>query len=561
MGVLGCFSLADRRIPSPERVTWQLREPPAAGKMRAPFEHGRTNLMIVRRDIPVTLGLCALLASTAASADPEPQPIRDGTYIDTDGSVRDVDEELERRIDHRDAHVWRTWREMVIGLSVLSVGYWLGMDRQVADWDNPRPEQRLDGTAWRTDNNALSVNFALHPAGGGVAYAWARAYHHNVYGAAAYGFLSQFIWEFVLEFKEKVSVNDMIVTPTAGIPIGEFFHKLGLYLDSAQKPGTGTQIAQWSLGAGVQVDRWLDERDHEVPRARDSLGMTSDIWHDFTASGEAHWASRENGTGHPLARTAIDARLVSIPGYLKPGRFSRSFWNADVTSAQLGFEVSEHYVGATFAADTLIFGQHTQNIEGSSRPVRGAAFTSGMSVGFSYLDSLANDVIEKWGALHMLGPGMDLHLLAPGFRLDLSGRASFDYVGITVLDAFQIWHEENPRLRSKGILRHQDYLYAWGGSERLSGRLRLGPLRLDGLLVYGQYRSQDGLNRWQEKVEHDTKGGTELLRYRYGLQIQPPCSPMAMGISNEVRLWKTWLDYLHRRARVDTWGMYFTADF
>jgi len=524
----------------------------------------------------IAAGLFTLLISGVLHADPpapdddanvgqsppsHPGLIREGTYIDSDGSVREYDREYELRRDHRDPHVWRTWREMAIGLALLSTGYWLGLDRQVADWDNPRPEQRFDGTAWRTDNNALSVNFALHPAGGGVAYAWARAYHHSVPAAAAYGFLSQFIWEFVLEFKEKVSVNDMIVTPTSGIPIGEFFHKLGLYLDTATHPSTATEVAQWSMGTAVQVDRWLDGRDHAEPRAHDSLGLTTDIWHDFTLGGEVHQVRDAAGAGHLVYRTSAAGQLVSIPGYLRPGRFSRSFWRADVASASLGFEASEHWVGATFAADTLLFGHHAQDIAGYRKPVRGQAFTAGASMAFTYLDSRANNSIEKYGAFHFPGPGMDVHFFAPDFQLDLTARASFDYVGITVLDAFQDWQLENPHERAKGILRHQDYLYAFGASGRLAGRLRFGPFRFDGLLLYGQYRSQDGCNRWQEKVTADIPGGTELLRARGGIQVEPPGSPIAVGYSTEYRRWKTWLDYLHRRADISTSGLYISADF
>ena len=111
---------------------------------------------------------------------------------------------------------------------------------------------------------------------GGAVYSIARANHHYPATAFGYSFLASFLWEFVLEFKEKVSVNDVIVTPGTAVPIGEFFYKLGLYLDTAADPSTGAAIAQWSLGTGVAFDRALDGRPAPrvlVPDTNDDLDV------------------------------------------------------------------------------------------------------------------------------------------------------------------------------------------------------------------------------------------------------------------------------------------------
>jgi Domain of unknown function (DUF3943) len=44
------------------------------------------------------------------------------------------------------------------------------------------------------------------------------------------------LWELVGEFKEKVSINDMIVIPFAGMAIGEVFVQLGGFLTEGQTP-------------------------------------------------------------------------------------------------------------------------------------------------------------------------------------------------------------------------------------------------------------------------------------------------------------------------------------
>ena len=48
-----------------------------------------------------------------------------------------------------------------------------------------------------------------------------------------YGVGTSVAWEFTVEFRESVSINDVILTSAAGTVIGEYLHWLGRYFDSA----------------------------------------------------------------------------------------------------------------------------------------------------------------------------------------------------------------------------------------------------------------------------------------------------------------------------------------
>jgi hypothetical protein len=95
----------------------------------------------------------------------------------------------------------------------------------------------------------------------------------------------------------------------------------------------------------------------------------------------------------------------------------------------------------------------------------------------------------------------------------------------------------------------------------VAGRLRVGPFILDGQLLYGKYRSVDGLNKYQQKVGADIPGGTELLWYRAAARVQPPGSPVSFGLSAERRRWATWLDDLHRSASWTSAGLDVRSEF
>jgi hypothetical protein len=482
------------------------------------------------------------------------------------------DEEL---LQGRPPHHWRSLQQMGIGLGVGALIYWTGMERNSPDWDNPRLSQRFDGTAWRLDNNSLPVNFILHPLVGAGAYAFARANHHGVAMSAGYSFAASFLWEFVFEFKEMVSINDVLVTPAAGIPLGEFLHKLGIYLGSAERPGTAVQAAQWSLGTGVQLDRALDGVDAPPVRERDQLGLTSDIWHEFEFDSTLHLAHGHRPGEYLLGGAGLRGRLVSLPGYLRPGSMGRFFRNADISSLGLRTELSRHGAGVELVSDTLLCGYHAQEIRGVHAPAHGYAATLGASIAFRFLESEAHNLAEELGAVytpepsiefnkhkfneqlsvaHLPGPGVDWQVLARGVRLEASLRAHPDFAGVGAL-AFSDWAEAYPDERGKAILLKQGYFYGWGASSELSARLSLGPLRLQGGVFYGRYWSQEGFERQPQKLTVDVPAEAMVLFYRGGLALQPPELPVAVGFGAAARRWDTSVGGFRRTARVMSRGL------
>ena len=112
--------------------------------------------------------------------------------------------------EQRAPHHARSFVEMGAGLVLGTTGYFLLLNQNIVDWDNPALKRRFDGSAWIVDNNNLAVNFLGHPATGGLSYSFARANHQSVLGSFGYSFATSFLWEFAIEFKEKVSVNDII---------------------------------------------------------------------------------------------------------------------------------------------------------------------------------------------------------------------------------------------------------------------------------------------------------------------------------------------------------------
>jgi len=443
--------------------------------------------------------------------------------------------------ERRSAHHARAFVEMGAGLALGTGGYWLLMNRNVADWDNPRPLSRFDGSAWVLDNNSIGVNFLGHPATGGLSYSLARGNHQSVLGAFAYSFLTSFAWEFVIEFKEKVSVNDVLVTPGAGLPLGEFFHKLGLYLDTGHRDSLGFDVARWMLGTGAALDRRLDGRAPPHVTSRDSLGFSSQIWHQFAARYGAVEVETPRDSRYARVELGIEGRLVTLEGYGKASTFGRAFWAAQVSSFALEVEASRQGWGQRIAADTILAGYHAQRFTRAGQGLRGASLTFGTSLGYEYFRSSANRYAsveravarpepslsyhapnrrEQYGALQLPGLAADFRWLGSSAGLEGSARLQPSFAGLGA-PAFYDWAAANLDQRSKHILHRQGYFYGWGGVVNLAAKASLGPARAGFELMYGAYRSQDGLDRHPEQLTVDVPATGNVLRYVGSLGVAP----------------------------------------
>lgn len=83
-----------------------------------------------------------------------------------------------------------------------------------------------NGPVWDGDNPIF--NYILHPYAGAVYYMAGRSAGLNCLGSFLYCFgISTVFWEYGIEaFMEKPSIQDLIITPMAGLIVGETFYKL-----------------------------------------------------------------------------------------------------------------------------------------------------------------------------------------------------------------------------------------------------------------------------------------------------------------------------------------------
>ncbi len=454
-----------------------------------------------------------------------------GCYLSLDESFRDASLAYRRLMYRPEPKYLRAAIELATALGVGTAWYWLDRERQVADWDFPSVKERFTFEAWRFDNNPFDINFFWHAFNGTSFHLVARSNRLGLLPSAALGFATSMMWEYALEFREKVSINDVIVTPGSGIAIGEFLHWLGRYLGSAP---SGTKRGwRWSLGFWHTVHASIDGRP-ERSAPLDNLGFTSDIWHRFRfTSGYAlsrvdNDASVAEDASFGAQDIALDAALVAIPGYLRPGSFRRSFHEGNVTALTLATTLGNGGFGVDLRADTMLIGHHRQRIPMPETGKTGHALTVGLNLGYHYRRQALDDWVDRFAAVHLPGLAVDGHLIGPRWRLKVSAKLSADFGAINAA-TYQAWEAANPDVVDKTVLTRHRYYYAFGGSGRLALELSLPRATLGGSTYLGWYNSKEGYDRKQEQVEFDVGAADSYREYEAWLRVAPMGGRMFVG--------------------------------
>lgn len=428
-----------------------------------------------------------------------------------------------------------TWLRAVIeeslGLGGGAVWYWLTPDRQLADWDYPSLEQRLTLEAWRFDNNSFATNYLWHAFGGMGFHVFGRANDLGLAPSVGLGFATSFAWEYLLEFREKVSVNDVLYTTGSGVAIGEFAHWLGRYLDSSPRPNHPLRAAaRWSLGLAHAAHGAMDGRSsYRAGAATDALGFSRDIWHQFALSYGVVLVdadgTRTARSDPPVAhQLRIDAELAALPGYLAPGRMRRTFADGNVTRLRSRITLDGTDVDTDVHADTILLGAHVQDLDAEGA---GHAATVGVGVAFQYRRERLGSFSDRLGLLHLPALALDDHLLGRCYRLSVSLRLYADFAGVESA-AYPLWKAAHPDAVEKTILRREGYYFGWGLSGRLAIELVLPRWAFGGAFFGGWYDSQEGLDRSQELVTNDVNATDRLDDFEAWIRAGPVFSVLAL---------------------------------
>jgi hypothetical protein len=458
----------------------------------------------------------------------------EGYYLDaTRGEIRFAPE-YERSFgdEQRPPHYFRAAVELVGVLGLGTAYYWINSDPNKQDWDYIDLKDKSLKLEVKFDNNMFRTNFLLHPLAGTMSYWLSRANGLNIYAASTASFLSSAAFEFLLEWLEKPSVNDLVATPVGGIAAGEFFFHLGDYLNSAFGHDNAVQrVLAYSIGAPQGIHSAMDGVKAPIT-TRDSLGYSAAYWHRFGVGGGIADITNDRGDRGTVADLLFEAKLVAMPGFLRPGRFQTNFSQGNFTEARLRTSVADGWlkdVDLWFGSD--LAGHYRQDFTGSPGALRGSAAMIAASVDMRYVDRWLLGRRDQYALFHVLGPSAKAWLgLGRGVVLTGEARLHLDFAGMTS-PAYRILAAERGADGTKTVLQLQEYYQGVGGSGRAAASIGVAGVAAGGYARYATYRSIDGLDRFA--TPRDVANTDQLVEWGTMVSYTPPASPLFFRLAWE----------------------------
>lgn len=435
-------------------------------------------------------------------------------------------------------HYARAASELGVVLAIGEAYYWIVSDVNRPDWDFPDWQTRMSYLEVRFDNNMFRTNHLLHPLAGTMSYWLARSNGLDIYWSSLYSASSSAVFEFLLEWLEKASINDLIVTPAGGIAAGEFFFHLGDYLNSAVGHETAVQRSlAFTLGLPQAMHRPLDGV-HGVPfGTQDDLGYSSAYWHRFVLGYGVAGVSNELARNDLVQDLFAEAELVAMPGFLRPGRFSVDFDQGNFTGAYLRASMSRGFLrDVDLKFDANLVGTYAQDFEGSSADLRGTASMVAASMNMRYVDRWLLGRRDQLAFFNLFGPSTQLWFaVGKGLSAHVAADVHLDFAAIRS-QAYPAWVDAFGAEGTKSLLQLQGYYVGPGGSARVAGDVVYRGLRLEARAAHGIYRSADGWDREQSVTFHDTPNYDQISEFGATVALSPPSTSWEVrGAWDELR--------------------------
>ncbi len=433
------------------------------------------------------------------------------------------------------------------GRAAVEVGMLLGLGAiwyvakpgaNSVDWDVDSVGEKLDPSLVRFDNNRFATNMLLHPIAGSGYYGVARANRLSIPAAFAYAFTASAIWEYALEWREKVSVNDMITTPLGGMVMGECFVKLVDYVSSGPPRGSlARQTVRYTLGLPHSIHALLDDappRDDHMPT--DRLGFSSAYAHDFRFGYElAYGVDDRDRRGIQHLLTA-QTEIVALPGFLRPGRFDQVFAHGNFTEmslrmgfAQRGLVDSDVWLRAAF------LGYYAQDLRQTrTAPLYGHAYALSLASAFTHTQRWFLEDRDETGIMHLAGPALEAWLTSANVWFRARVEGSVDFAALRPA-AFGRYRQRNPEGTIKSALDEFGYDYYVGLSLRALAIVAYRALELGQRVSYGTYDSISGFDRFEERISRSVDSTDLILSYRAWLGVWLYPVQVQLRIENRAR--------------------------
>ncbi len=416
------------------------------------------------------------------------------------------------RIPSPHPHPLRAHLEFWPFMAYSQTKYWLKYFNYVEDWQyqlswHDQKRRFFTAEAIRFDSNAFQTNWT-HALAGAIYYQFGRTNGLTWRNSALFALTGSLYWEYVVEWREVISINDMLFTTFGGMSNGEAWFQIARRL--AARRNLPARLLSW-LNPIHKLNYAMDGRSAAKPEPgefefRVELGLKN---MPSTAGPEA-----------TLGYAGFRSRSVNLPAadgdaagrwrWLGNTFYSEMAWNSAFRRG--------HWDELNFLTRVATCGWTRSRAAGPDGPGRelyiglGTAFsyfqkhpveaydTPEVKVKQSAIDFAApRNFRDKLSAVHMAGPLLGWAVHGRDWRLRLMGDAYVDFGLVNAL-ALNEWSRTRSLAGMKTTLSYYGYYYALGGTASAEADLDYRGLNVEARWWGSAYGSIDHRDRFQDEI-------------------------------------------------------------
>ena len=246
--------------------------------------------------------------------------------------------------------------------------YWVKYTRWIEDWQyeltwRDQKKRFFSLEAYRFDSNPFAVNWT-HILSGAIYYQLSRTNYLNLLESFLFNFCASSYWEYLVEWREILSVNDNIFTGIGGFPLGECWYQFGKYFSN--KTGKINQIIGF-LNPIMKLNQWIDRKQLRYMAPEPEPG-----WHEFDIFLGFRGSKLSSVNGNQgYFHGKIHLKMINDPEYGRPGQFSRRISDTYFSELYLDFSTNKNgFEGYSVFSRVFLWGHLKQNINKKKRGVQ-----------------------------------------------------------------------------------------------------------------------------------------------------------------------------------------------
>lgn len=429
---------------------------------------------------------------------------------------------------------------MALGTWAISTAnYWLEGEKWEEDIDfhlnvNDQIKRLFSLNSYRFDSNTFATNWQ-HALSGAVFYNFYRSNGFSLLQSFQYSVYTSLLWEFVTEYQEVISVNDMLYNSLGALTVGENLYQISNYLHY-QKNGLLKSLG-YLLNPINALNRLLDRKNQTLGQSdaqfldhRGSLSFSLSKGDLLPQEGQQNFINSR--VEIDLFPTISTKETDSIP----------LTWQAFFLAGHFSFSLTGNSSGINeyrLKMRNILLGWLTIQKDNSRHS---NLLLFGLSNGFDLYRKKAIDPFDtnkaklvwepdrvidhpvyysdKISHLGIIGPSLLWIRQNPSSRLSLEGGFCFNFAMINSLPLNRLSHEQKIS-DTKVTLLYYGYYYALGYSCYVKGHYDWKPFLVEFQYDFQSYRSMDGLDRFQKHLIWDPDLSDSRSFLLIGLYLKP----------------------------------------